>query len=413
MISFLEKYEQLPLATKQRFSSPTIVSAIKELEQKYQIVLGVFVIKLLVKEIPSQGLAETIAREFFLPSEQAQSLATELKQNIFSIKPTEEVADYLPQITIDQSVEQLKKIDQKISEIITKAKINFASSELEERFKKILSTYLRGIREKVNARESLMKDVESGGLGFDINSANSILSLVKDEPAVAPIKQPTSWIAPEIVKPTIARDVEYDLAASIKAKQAQDQPLIPASVVIPAKTVALEPPVPSVLPRAQSRGVEGPVPVIMEAPIKEIPVIKELEEMVAKDSRPRTESGKIKMEDIQISPKVYTPVDELKYMTVKNFRNLSNDPVRAMEVIKKKIEVLGQEDYGKKVEGVAGWKASPINHMYIEAYQEAIGSGVSVEDILTKRQASNPEYITSAEFEAILAFNQEINKLIH
>jgi hypothetical protein len=397
MISYLEKYEQLPLATKQRFSSPTIVSAIKELEQKYQIVLGVFVIKLLVKEIPSQGLAETIAREFFLPSEQAQSLATELRQNIFSIKSTEEVADYLPQTTIDQSVEQLKKIDQKISEIISKAKINFASSELEERFKKILSTYLRGIREKVNARESLMKDVESGGLGFDINSANSILSLAKDEPTVAPIKQPISWMPAEIVKPTIARDVEYDLAASIKAKQAQDQPLIPASAVIPAKTVILEP----------------PVPVIMEAPIKEIPIVKEPEEVVAKDSRPRTESGKIKMEDIQISPKVYTPVDELKYMTVKNFRNLSNDPVRAMEVIKKKIEVLGQEDYGKKVEGVAGWKASPINHMYIEAYQEAIGSGVSVEDILTKRRTANPDYITSAEFEAILAFNQEINKLIH
>lgn len=387
MITYLEKYNRLPVAVKQRFSSPTIVSAIKELEGTYQVGLGVVVIKILVGEVSSQNLADNLSRDLVLPADRAKALANDLRQKIFSIQSTEEVADYLPQATLEQSAGHVKDADQKISEIIAKAKINFASRELEERFKKILNTYLRGIRDKITTRESLMKEVGSGGLGFDVNSAAGILSLAKDEPAVAPIKQPASWFQTETLKAPIARDVEYDLAASIKDRQVQKKPI----------PIALEPPVPSV--------VEGPVPTVIEPPIEEAPV--------AKDSRPRTASGKIKMEDIQISPKIYTPVDELKYMTVKNFRNLSQYPVRAMEIVKKKIEVLGQEDYGKKVAGVQGWKVSPINRMYIEAYQEAISAGKSVENILIKKQKDNPDYITSAEFEAILAFNQEINKLIH
>jgi hypothetical protein len=389
MLDYLQKYSQLPEATKQRFSSPIVVSAIKELEKKYQVVLGAFIIRLLVGEVSSQNLADNISREFAMPAETAQVLADDLKRNIFSIQPTEEIADYLPSDTLQKSVDQVKDVDQKMAEIIANAKINFASRELEERFKKILSTYLRGIRDKINAKESLMKDVESGGLGFDVNSATAILSLAKDEPAVTPIKQPASWIQAKTVKPPIARDIEYDLAASIKARQAQEKPTKP--ILSEAEGPALE--------------LEPPVPAVIEPPIADAPAVK--------DNRPRMESGKIKMEDIQISPKIYTPVDELKYMTVKNFRNLSQDPVRAMEIVKKKIEVLGQEDYGKKVAGVQGWKVSPVNRMYIEAYQEAITAGKSVENILAKRRKDNPDYITADEFEAILAFNQAINKLIH
>ena len=410
MISYLDKYSQLPSATKQRFSSPIIVSAIKQLEKKYQVGLGSFVIRILVGEVSHYNLTEVISREFSLSSEVAQMLADDLKRQVFSIQPTEVIADYMSQETLEKSANQLVDVDKKIVEIIAKAKINFASSELEERFKKILTTYLRGIRDKINTKESLMKEVESGGLGFDINSASSILNLAKDEPMVAPIKQPNSWGSAEATKPLIARDVEYDLAASIKARQAQEKTIPPPVPTTQIKELVLEPPVPAVVEKPAAFAESSVEPKTASA---ESSVAPKEEPVVAKDNRPRTESGKIKMEDIQISPKIYTPVDELKFMTVKNFRNLSHDPVRAMEVIKKKIEVLGQEDYGKKVEGVAGWKASPINRMYIEAYQEAITNGKSVENILAKKQKENPDYITSAEFEAILAFNQEINKLIH
>ncbi len=430
MLSYLEKYNQLPLATKQRFSSPLLLASIKELEKKYQVVLGALVIRVLVGEISSHNLATTISQEFSLSINQAQSLANELNFRVFSIQANEIVTDYLSQTVLDESAKHLTDLDKKISEVIAKANINFASRELEERFRKILNTYLRGIRDKINTKESLIKEVGLGGLGFDINSAQSILNLAKDEPIVSPVKQPNSWMSGEAVKTPIARDVEYDLVAAIKARQNQEKPA----------PVSLEPPVPSV--------VEGPVPLTLpvqsevegnavepvrqaqgkgnqkneteeylkkesEPAVIEGPVPSVVEGEIIKDNRPRTENGKIKMEDIKTNPKIYTPVDELKYMTIRNFRNLSSDPVRATEVIKKKIEVLGQEDYGKKFAGVQGWKASPTNRMYIEAYQEAINAGKSVDNILAKKLKDNPDYLTKEEFEAILGFNREINKLIH
>jgi len=182
-------------------------------------------------------------------------------------------------------------------------------------------------------------------------------------------------------------------------------PLTPAITEKVATAKPITAPIPKI---TQAKDVKDPkivqTPKVESVPVVNRPVVENLR---------RTESGKIKMEDVMGSPKVFTPVDELKYMTIRNFRNLGKEPERVIEMIKKKIEALANEDYSKKIAGIQGWKVSPVNRMYIETYQEAINQGKSISFVLDKKAKANSEFINEAEFEAILKFNQDLKAMMH
>jgi hypothetical protein len=413
MISYLEKYQQLPLEIRQKFSLPESVAAIKKLEDAYNVDLGVFVIKVLVDEIKLDQGAVWLSRNFKLEPNQANALMLELKSKVFAatpeiVRPTEakstlietKPAEILDDLATDD-------IEVKMEKIVEQAKVNFASQELLNRFKKIILTHLKGIRDKINTKEALTKPVENGGLGFDVNSAENILRLAANQEIVGEIKNPNETketARGEIVK-TFARDVEYDLASAIKAKR--EAGTLKSIEQAPAEEKLLAPPTPMV--EAQPQKIKQRVKLEPAFPAS-TPVSRAKNQV---SNLRKTETGKVKMDDIIGSPRVFTPVDEIKYMTVKNFRNLDPDPNKAIEVIKKKIEALAAEDYSKKIAGIQGWKTSPVNRMYVEAYQDAINEGKEVVFILNKKIKNNPEFINEAEFEAILKLNQDLKAMIH
>ena len=396
MLEYLQKYNQLPAELKQRFSAPAVVAAIKELEASHNIKLGIFVIKILVGDIKMDQGASWLSANFKLAPAQANALMLELKTKVFAPKaipqptpgwPVAETVAPLP------PTEPTADLESRLEQVVKAVKVNFASQELHDRFRKIMLTHLKGIRDKISTKEALVKSVETGGLGFDLNSAENILRLVAEGEPRGEIKTPPGQM-PETARP-VARDVEYDLASAIKARQA-------AQVVQPVEEELLAPPTPMVESQPASNE---------PMPIKVAPVAPPAKQAV--ENLRRTESGKIKMDDIHGSPRVFTPVDEIKYMTVKNFRNLSPDPLAAIEIIKKKIKALAQEDYTKKIAGIQGWKTSPVNRMYIEAYQDAINEGKSITVVLDKKLQNNPEFINEAEFEAILKLNQDLKGMVH
>ncbi len=130
---------------------------------------------------------------------------------------------------------------------------------------------------------------------------------------------------------------------------------------------------------------------------------------VAPERYNKTESGEIKMDDVHFTPRVFTPIDELKYMTLKNFRNLNADPVAATEIVKHKLEALAKDDFSWRLEGISAWKQCPVNKMYVDIYHTAMSEGKQIGQVIEAKQKASPEALTSAEFEAIFSFNQEIS----
>jgi hypothetical protein len=157
----------------------------------------------------------------------------------FSPDDEEEIRELTKKIDLDFSGDERKKeIDKKIELIIKKAEIDFGSSELLNRFKDIIFTYLKGIRDEIDVKQSLMKPFGGGGLSFDLESAGKIILIAKqvkddkDSNVIKnkDIKKPEEKINNKINKEEkeIKRDVEYDLKKSIeeinrkKAKDAKE-----------------------------------------------------------------------------------------------------------------------------------------------------------------------------------------------
>lgn len=263
MFEYLEKYNKLPSEIRNKVSSPQAMAVISELEAKYGLDLASVIMRVMIKEIDIDKLEDFFQSEYKISLESADQLAREIRERVLAdlsdylgIKPFQSTA---AQIGINslgreeslekrddflfhpEDEEEIKKISQsfgglnysgddyeeKAKQIISRLEIKFSSEALSERFKKILITHLKGIRDRIETKQVLMKPIESGGLAFDENSTDRALivaqEVLKDKNVIAPIKPAKIKLPEDIQKKedkkdfsgrqTLGdRDVAYDLS---------------------------------------------------------------------------------------------------------------------------------------------------------------------------------------------------------
>lgn len=385
----------------------------------------------------------------------------------FSPDDEEEIRELTKKIDLNFSGDEQKKdIDKKIELIIKKAEIDFGSSELLNRFKDIVFTYLKGIRDEIDVKQSLMKPFEGGGLSFDPESASEIILIakqVKDNKDSDVVKNKDIKRSEEKndnkekkEEKEIKRDVEYDLKKSIeeinrkKAKDAketkndekdeseslrntekkEDTPPLPGTGQAPPYTGT-----------GQAKDVknanysENNDIISVKKEMKKTerlapppPVIRKNEELIKlnKDNKKKAikkaeikssdrilrqrmnEGGKTRMDDVKYVPKVMSPIDELKYMDLVSFRRLDSDPEKAISKILNRFSLLEEDSYAKRLEGIRAWRISPVNKLYLIIGNESITTGKRVDEIIENRKKDKKDYLTKEEFKAVLSLNKKI-----
>ena len=103
-----------------------------------------------------------------------------------------------------------------------------------------------------------------------------------------------------------------------------------------------------------------------------------------------------------------SPLDEIKYLDLINFRRLDKDPQKAADKIRSKINLLEEESYGKKLAGIRFWRSSPINKLYLEIGHLSISGNKPVDVIIEERKIAMRDYLTAAEFKAIMDLNKSL-----
>ncbi|MDO9399412.1 MAG: hypothetical protein Q7T79_01870 [bacterium] len=359
-------------------------------------------------------------------------------------KLTEEISNYSNKAVPEEYL---------LNQIISQAKINFSSDVLAGRFKQFLKTYLRGIRSRIETKQALIKSFETGGLSFDDDLAEQALSITDSNLKNSDQKQEQKPLVKmdtvEIKKDVMAslknigvRDFEYDLTALAKQKKVNENipeeelkkeevfkkidttyelaPLVPAKIEI-VKSVELVkkiplPPLPvakAVEPIKSVEKLQQQQPVLNQSTI-----VKELKKEISQKNinlsqysiiRPQTESAnKIKIEDIKFVPRIMSPIDELKYLDLVNFRRLGADAGKAVEKIKEKINLLEEEKYTKRLEGIKAWRSSFVNKLYLNMGQSGISANKSINVIIEERKKKKEDYLTISEFEAIMDLNKSL-----
>lgn len=109
--------------------------------------------------------------------------------------------------------------------------------------------------------------------------------------------------------------------------------------------------------------------------------------------------------DIISSPKLVGPVEELRVMTLADFRALSRDPKEATLKIRDKIDLLGEQSFDMRQRGTRAWQESGANRAYLELLRCLLG-GQRFDVAAVDLKAKGQQPPSRAEFDAMMELNR-------
>lgn len=449
MLPYLQKFNDLPKDIKAAVASPEAAAHIVSIGKEYGLDLATTIMKVMVKEIALDGLSAYFVNQNDLPLDKARLLERDLRKYVFN-----GVIEYLlgvnagPKLVFSAEDEKEVRanaqtvtttdfdsvIDEAVSRVLTKSRISLTDPLVSSKFRQVIKTYLRLTRDRIATSEALTKASELGGVALSNDAADRALVMADAElnelkkiatsSTQQKIAVPEDKIIPvikeEVKSPftRVASVADYNLEASLRAEgklKKEVKPIMDAGH-------ELAPLVPEIIEAkpilTKEEIVVAPVTPVAKKIIKEAltnnkPIDKPDLRRLAKETKaPQpvinlklSPTGKVKMDDIRFTPQVLSPVDELRYMSLKTFRRLNPDPVKATEAIKEKLEYLGKSDYAKKIQGIVAWQESPLNRLYLTFCRRALDLGKPVTDVLEAELINEPASLKPEELSAIISLN--------
>ncbi len=334
--------------------------------------------------------------------------------------------DVLPAKGADKADETARKLEASIQEIYLASGLKTDDEAMEKRLKTVIGNRLRDVRDQMETLETLVQPKELGGLGLGQDAARALLNAIQarlhevhETHARQVNAQKAEWVETERAKEAAAPVREADAhkaeleqlfqsivakSAKARAKAAEPLPILPKRSVpppsnLPTTTANPVPPemrplvaLPAPVPAAIVGGVAlpvAPITIVRPAPAASVP-----------EARP-------KMEDVKAPPKLTGPVEELRAITVVDFRRLSKDPKEACLKIRDKIDLLAEQSYTRRSEGIVAWTASEVVRTYLGIMREGL-NGTPPAEATAARKASGQPYLEPEEFQAVAELSRQL-----
>lgn len=280
------------------------------------------------------------------------------------------------------------------NQVVTELAFRFPDGYLEDRLRAAVAARLRDIRDWPETEETLLRPPQSGGIGLQLQ-------------AVERVRQSLESRVERIHGALYAQQKKDVVAAIAKERAAQESRVAQRSeedrkeldalynqvtgkpVVATEKSIAPIPGKRSHTPKPPStpRGGEG-------------------QSMGTSGGSSTIQSPS--MTDVRAFSSLVGPVEELRRITLGDFRKLSADPIEATKKILDKLKLLESESFGKRFEGIAALKESEVFTLYYTITRTALMKGVPIAQVIADRTADTLPVLTAAEFNAILALNQTL-----
>ncbi len=115
-------------------------------------------------------------------------------------------------------------------------------------------------------------------------------------------------------------------------------------------------------------------------------------------------------DNTQMSQHVTTgSVDELRNLTLKEFRRLGDSPQASAEKIMEKINLLEDQSLVKKSEGIAAWRQSGVYKVYVEIGGRSMAEKKPVEQVIRELKESNQPFLAPQEFNVVSDLNSKLS----
>jgi len=458
MLDYLTKFNALPQYLKDKMSAPDVLDAVKDLELKYDISLAAVVMKIMVKDVSILDLAKYFVFEYNLDGKKAEELVNEMKEKVlfvaadylgfeakrkdiigieqktseavnkvktsnffFSSEDEEEVSQLTQKLGPKDKIKEVndEKINSMVDEVVFETGVSFSSEALSERFMKVLKTYARGVRNRLDTKIALGKGADKGGLGMSDSRVEEVLKALdkrnkKRENELPKLELKDDSLETDLPKNSIPKKENIEkFREKISKLSGDEHPDTTYDFSAATKKVLSDP---TLKEKLNKKKPELSLEKENKANTKDIVVgtEKKLDEHIAgKDGKFKSrvlvpEGGRKKVEDVKVVPRLTGPIEELRNMNIVDFRRLDADPIRAAAKIKEKIDLLQDDGFVKKLEGISAWRQSKINREYIDVGRKSIGQKKPINDVIHDKNISGHDTLREEEFEAILNLNREI-----
>lgn len=234
-------------------------------------------------------------------------------------------------------------------------KLSFRASDMI-RLRGLIQLRLKDIRSEEETRTWLIRSTAEGGAGINAMQADEVLKLCRG----GKISKSVDEIQP------LKKGLPGELVTKADKKS--------------SPIVYKEQPVPAVI-QAKKSFVTPP-------PVKELKDLAELKNMSGKDVSADKQIPSVRpiVQDIVPSKRTsVSPTDEIRFISLVDFRRLSANPAEAMSRLKQKFINLKDESYLLYLEALAAWRMSPLYQDYIGSVTQALNQNTRLNSLLTDK----------------------------
>ena len=322
--------------------------------------------------------------------------------------------------------------------------VTFENEDLQRRFRNLLALFFRDLRDGLETKSKLTMPTASGGMGMADAEADRVMALMdaKHEEFHAATtaraekeKQQFVQIQAQKLQQESEREqkretVELDDRFSKLVQKSGVAPSAPAGGALPTP-VAMKSGEPARLaPQMPVESLPKIIPVVSmdkkpavppqaapaNLPVAPVPPLRPSApppEYQAPSPLPPSvpaaapEPAKPTVSDVKFTPRLTGPVEELRALTLKDFRRLSKDPSEATLKVKDKIDLLEDRGFELKTQGIKAWQDSEANRLYLDMLRKSL-EGKPVTEVISEFEAKGQPVRTKAEFDAIMTLNRQL-----
>lgn len=103
-----------------------------------------------------------------------------------------------------------------------------------------------------------------------------------------------------------------------------------------------------------------------------------------------------------------SPAEELASLTTDDFRQMARTFAEAAGKVLERINLLAEESYSKRSEGIAAWRRSDLYKVYLGIGSESMASAQPIDVVIERRKAAGQPYLTTDEFAVLADLNRQL-----
>jgi hypothetical protein len=313
-----------------------------------------------------------------------------------AVAPTRGIAQTPPPESPTEGPKRGTPIAPIINEIIAALHLTFEDDAQRHRFLHIAQSRLRNVRTSAQTRETLTRPKKVGGMEWDELLAASVterLDQFVEQGRFTDSKVSVPASAPSVLSNRYRQSIMKKIVEA--ERSAPSEMNSAGATAVNAQQEVL----------AQIQKLKEP-----EAMTESVALGHPSESSPLRVRRDHRDPGRPMLEDIKPGSfsRPVGPVAELQTITVVDFRRLPGGIHDRTQHLLEKFQLLEEDSWTRRSEGINAWKRSPLNQLYVRMGIESMERAVPVQQIIQERTAGQKETLSLEEFNAIADLNKHL-----